>query len=423
MKPNKAVKLRASKGKVCERDAVAVSNEEYTVGQVANSLFQNKPTGYGAGSLVQLFSIPGAETQPVYVPVPRENKKRKHTEEETAKDVQSSSIKREPLKKRNKANKKGLSVAEERVANRECALDQADEEEEKKEIQIKQKLKNRHSHLVAKHFSDEGAGIKKKKSQVNLAEENLKNKRTVFVGNLPVSCTAQMLKTFFKEYGQIESVRFRSLIPAEESLSKKMAAIKRKMHPNMKYVNAYVVFKEESAANNALKCNGTEFTSGFHVRVDLASKSSSHDNKRSIFVGNLPYEIDDVVVRNHFSECGNVAGVRLVRDRNTGTGKGFGYVLFETTDAVHLALKLNHSELKGRKLRVQRCVEREKAQQKSLDKNVKSPVGLKYRKPSSLKKSKVYSSNSFAGEKALPVKKSKKARAKNSMWKAPRKTK
>ncbi len=34
-------------------------------------------------------------------------------------------------------------------------------------------------------------------------------------------------------------------------------------------------------------------------------------------------------MREHFEECGNVEAVRLVRDRGSGMGKGFGYVLFE----------------------------------------------------------------------------------------------
>ncbi|KAJ7342269.1 hypothetical protein JRQ81_009985 [Phrynocephalus forsythii] len=386
MKASKAVKIGKGNGKGCEKDPVATSQEDYVVGQVANSLFPNSPTASATGPLVQLFNAPVAETQPVYVAVPRERKKRKHIEEEIAKDAPTTNSKKEPLKKLKKANRKDLSLGEERLTKRECALQQADEEESK-EAQVKQKLKNRHSQLIAKRLSasDEGAGIKQKKKQVNSVEEALKNKRTVFVGSLPVSCTAQMLKTFFKEYGQIESVRFRSLIPAEDAPTKKMAAIKRKVHPNMKYVNAYVVFKEESAAHNALKCNGTEFVSGFHIRVDLASKSTCHDNKRSVFVGNLPYDIDDDTVRNHFFDCGTVTGVRIVRDRNTGIGKGFGYVLFETTDAVHLALKLNNSELKGRRLRVQRCAEQQKTQQKSLDKNVKKPIGHKYAKAFSQK--------------------------------------
>lgn len=400
----KGVKVRP--GKTHKKDVLPAPSEDYIVGQVADSLFQNKSTACGTSPLVQLFSAPAAETQPMYVAVPRESKKRTHVEVEMVTEVQSSGTKGDSLKKIKKAKKKKLSLAEERVASREHALDQADEEEEKKEIQIKQKLKNRPSQLTQRlSASDEDAGIKQKKVQVNQAMEKLKNKRTLFVGNLPVSCTAQMLTLFFKEYGQIESVRFRSLIPAEETLSRRMAAIKGKVHPNMKYVNAYVVFKEEHAANNALKCNGVEFARGFHIRVDLASNSACHDNKRSVFVGNLPYAIDDDTVRNHFSDCGNVVSVRIVRDRNTGIGKGFGYVLFENTDAVHLALKLNNSDLKGRKLRVGRCVEKEKLQQKSLNKNVKNSGGLKNPKGSS--------NTSFAGEKAVPRKLSKKAKAKN----------
>ncbi|XP_060609827.2 RNA-binding protein 34 [Anolis sagrei] len=422
-KAGKGGKARPEKRKECEKDAGAVSKEDYFVGQVANSLFQNKPTGSGTHPLLQLFSAPAAETQPIYLAVPKENKKRKCAEEEIATKVQSSSALNQPLKKMKKVNKKELSLAEKNLAKRECALEQADEEEEKKDTKLKQKPKN--SRPVTKYpsASDDNVGRKQWKTGIHKAEEMLKNKRTVFVGNLPVSCTEQMLKSFFREYGQIESIRFRSLIPSEDTVSRKLAAIKRMLHPNRKYINAYIVFKEEHAANDALKCNGTEFCSGFHIRVDLASKSTCHDNKRSVFVGNFPYAIDDETVRSHFSQCGNVMGVRIVRDKRTGIGKGFGYVLFETTDAVHLALKLNNAELEGRKLRVKRCVEGEKTQHKSPHNKAKSPIGLKYTKATSLKNTKGSSSNTFVGEKADPLKKSKKSKTKNNMKKKLKKAK
>ncbi|TFK08539.1 RNA-binding protein 34 [Platysternon megacephalum] len=319
--------------KECERNEAGASSEDYVIGQVVNSLFQNKSTTCRPHPLAHLFNASESETQPVFVAVPRENKKRKHTEVERATEDQSSSTKREPSIKLKKAKKNKLSTAEKRLANRECALEQADEKEEEKGIKVKQKLKNRTSQAVTKSLASSANEIDikqcKKKSQINEAEEMLKNQRTVFVGNLPISCTVQMLKSFFKEYGQIESIRFRSLVPAEDTLSKKLAAIKHKIHPNMKYINAYVVFKEEGAATKALKRNGTQIANGFHIRVDLASKATSHDNKRSIFVGNLSYEIEDDTVREHFSECGNVVAVRIVRDKNTGIGKGFGYVLYE----------------------------------------------------------------------------------------------
>ncbi|OPJ72720.1 RNA-binding protein 34 [Patagioenas fasciata monilis] len=333
-----------------------------------------------------------------------QNKKRKPTEEvEKVSEDQSSSVIQEPPIKAKKARKKELSKAEKKLANRESALERADEEEEQKLFQNKVKQKKGASRAITKSVvnSDTGTTVKQKQEK-KVADETV-NRRTVFVGNLPVNCTAQELKSLFKEYGQIKSIRFRSLVPAEETLSKKLAAIKHKVHPNVKFVNAYVVFKEECDAIKALNENGTEIARGFHIRVDIASKNSSHDNKRSVFLGNLSYDISNDAVREHFAVCGDVVAVRIVRDRKTGLGKGFGYVLFENTDAVHLALKLNDSVLMGRKIRVKRCGDKWKAPQKSPNQSraPKDRVGATL-------KSKRCSNDSFVGEKATPLKKSTK---------------
>ncbi|XP_009697499.1 PREDICTED: RNA-binding protein 34, partial [Cariama cristata] len=317
----------------------------------------------------------------------------------------SSSVIQEPPIKAKKAKKKELSKAEKNLANRECALERADEEEEQKLFQNKAKQKKRASHAITKGGVNSDRGTTVKEQKVKKVADETVNRRTVFVGNLPVSCTVQMLKSLFKKYGQIKSTRFRSLVPAEDTSSKKLAAIKHKVHPNVKFINAYVVFKEESDAIKALNENGTEVASGFHIRVDIASKSSSHDNKRSVFLGNLSYDISDDAVREHFSDCGGVVAVRIVRDKKTGLGKGFGYVLFENTDAVHLALKLNETVLRGRKVRVQRCGEKWKAPQKSSGRS-RAP---KDRVDTTLKKKRC-SSDSFVGEKAVPLKKSTKSK-------------
>ncbi|GAB0187067.1 RNA-binding protein 34 [Grus japonensis] len=333
-----------------------------------------------------------------------ENKKRKHTEEvEKASEDQSSSAIQEPPTKAKKARKKELSKAEKKLANRESALEQADEEEEQKLLQNKAKQKKGASHAITKSVVNSDTGTTVKQQKKRKAADETVNRRTVFVGNLPVNCTVQVLKSLFKEYGQIKSIRLRSLVPAEDTLSKKLAAIKQKVHPNAKFINAYVVFKEECDAIKALKENGTEIASGFHIRVDIASKANSHDNKRSVFLGNLSYDISDDAVREHFSVCGGVVAVRIVRDRQTGLGKGFGYVLFENTDAVHLALKLNDSVLMGRKIRVKRCGEKWKAPQKSPNQS----HAPRDRVDTTLK-TKTCSKDSFVGEKAIPLKKSTK---------------
>ncbi|XP_006746784.1 RNA-binding protein 34 [Leptonychotes weddellii] len=209
-------------------------------------------------------------------------------------------------------------------------------------------------------------------------------------------------------------------IPAEGTLSKKLAAIKRKIHPDQKNINAYVVFKDESAATKALKRNGAQIADGFRIRVDLASETSSRD-KRSVFVGNLPYKVEESVVEEHFLDCGSIVAVRIVRDRATGIGRGFGYVLFENKDAVHLALKLNNSELMGRKLRVMRSVNKEKlkpSSNPSLKNVVKPKQGLNF-----ASKNVGPSKSLFIGEKAVTIKKKKKGQKKIGQTKKQKKQK
>ncbi|NXX57303.1 RBM34 protein, partial [Scopus umbretta] len=336
----------------------------------------------------------------------KKNKKRKRAEEaEKESEGQSSSAVQEPPLKAKKARKKELSKAEKSLAHRESALERADEEEEQKRSQNKAKQKKGASHAVAKSVanSDTGTTVKPQKKK-KVADETV-NGRTVFVGNLPVNCTVQVCEGILAAKG-MKRIMTCLCTAHHQSYFKRYVSFscyRHKVHPNAKFVNAYVVFKEECDAIKALNENGKEIASGYHIRVDIASKSSTHDNKRSVFLGNLSYDISDDAVREHFSVCGGVVAVRIVRDRKTGLGKGFGYVLFENTDAVHLALKLNGSVLMGRKIRVQRCGDKGKAPQKSADQS-RAPKDRVDTTP----KNKRCSNDSFVGEKAVPLKKSTK---------------
>nr|XP_036309460.1 RNA-binding protein 34 [Pipistrellus kuhlii] len=396
---------------------------DYLVGQVADSLGRGGGGG-GTGRLAALFSPREPQRPPVYVPVPKETTKKRQREEEEEEEspaLTGSPRVQEPAKK---VKVKKLSGAQKRLADRENALTRADlEEETRQKPGQKRKASQSGGQVADKQVladEDHTAVSQRKKIQINPEEERRKNERTVFVGNLPVTCNKKKLKSFFKEYGPIESVRFRSVIPAEETMSRKLAAIKRKIHPDQKNINAYVVFKDESAAAKALNRNGAQIADGFRIRVDLASETSSRD-KRSVFVGNLPYKIEDSAVEEHFADCGDIVAVRIVRDPLTGVGRGFGYVLFENKDAVHLALKLNNSELMGRKLRVMRSVNKDKLKQSSNPslKNVSKPKkGLNF-----ASKNGGHSKSLFIGEKAVLTKRKKKGQKKSGQTKKQKKQK
>ena len=57
----------------------------------------------------------------------------------------------------------------------------------------------------------------KTKPELSDAEYKERKKRTIFVGNVPVSTTAKQLQKVFRECGKIEKIWFRSVCVAEDS--------------------------------------------------------------------------------------------------------------------------------------------------------------------------------------------------------------
>lgn len=204
-----------------------------------------------------------------------------------------------------------------------------------------------------KEVDDDESSEKTTPTKANSADDSAL-KRTIFVGNFPHSLKKLQLKKLFVKYGEIESVRFRNAPVADPKTSKKVAIIKQEFHPKRTNINAFVCFKSEESANKALEANGTVIEE-HHLRVDMATNEKGlHDNTKAIFIGNLDFSTEEDHLWTAFNDCGKIESVRIVRDKKTSMGKGFGYVNFTTTDAVELAMKLDGTLIKDRPVRIKR---------------------------------------------------------------------
>ncbi|ESO12523.1 hypothetical protein HELRODRAFT_159077 [Helobdella robusta] len=191
-----------------------------------------------------------------------------------------------------------------------------------------------------------------------LKEQKIQNQRTVFVGNVSLNSTKKDLENHFKSCGKIESVRLRSVPIASLEKPKKVLVIKKDFHPKLKTSNAYIVFQDAYSVSEALKLNNMELD-GFHLRVDSAS-SKTHQNKSSIFIGNLRFDADEESLRKFFEVCGEINYVRVVRDKYTRMGKGFAYINFKDSSSVDLALTMDGQEFCNRPLRINRSISKSK---------------------------------------------------------------
>ena len=79
---------------------------------------------------------------------------------------------------------------------------------------------------------------------------------------------------------------------------------------------------------------------------------------QTIYVGNLPFEVDEEAVGRLFGAYGDVAKVTLVVDQDTGRPRGFGFVEMAAEAAQAAVDALDGVEFGGRTLRVNEARDR-----------------------------------------------------------------
>lgn len=80
----------------------------------------------------------------------------------------------------------------------------------------------------------------------------------------------------------------------------------------------------------------------------------------NIYVGNLPFSVNNAELEDLFSEHGTVSSAQVIMDRETGRSRGFGFVEMEASDAARTAIEaLDGAEVGGRRLKVNEARERQ----------------------------------------------------------------
>lgn len=80
---------------------------------------------------------------------------------------------------------------------------------------------------------------------------------------------------------------------------------------------------------------------------------------KKLYVGNLPFSIEDADLSRLFAQAGTVASARVVLDPATGRKRGFGFVEMSSEEEAQAAANsLNGTEVEGRTIVVDIARER-----------------------------------------------------------------
>ena len=171
-------------------------------------------------------------------------------------------------KKRGEVEKKGDEDSENENNDdkvmKEMEVNDSDEEADDDESQDK-KAKD------AKLKTDKMAQVKHEDTKERIIDEE-KEKRTVFVGNLPVKVKKQSLKKLFSKFGKIETIRFRCAGRPDLKTTKKVAVIKQNFHEERQNICAYVRMSSVEEAEASCSLNGSTLdglTIRYHVSLGV----------------------------------------------------------------------------------------------------------------------------------------------------------
>ncbi len=80
----------------------------------------------------------------------------------------------------------------------------------------------------------------------------------------------------------------------------------------------------------------------------------------NLFVGNLPYDVDDAQLSEIFSQAGTVTSAHVVTDKFSGQSRGYGFVeMSSDAEAAQAVAMLNGQDLRGRPMTVNEARPRE----------------------------------------------------------------
>merc|ERR1712013_934637 len=89
-----------------------------------------------------------------------------------------------------------------------------------------------------------------------------------------------------------------------------------------------------------------------HIVTDI--KTSMREEMSKIYVGGLDHKVTDPDLYDSFDKFGVIESVTIIKDRETGDSRGFGFVKFESESSADKAISAGSSE-KGIKVKGELC--------------------------------------------------------------------
>ncbi|KAI3992116.1 hypothetical protein MKX01_015007 [Papaver californicum] len=193
--------------------------------------------------------------------------------------------------------------------------------------------------------------------------------RKVFVGGLPWSVTEDILTDYFSKFGDVvESTIVRDKITGHTKgfgfiLFSKSSSVDKALDENHTILGRVVDVKKalprtEQQLDRSYQTHGNSSNHSISVSDDGVHNSDWFKTKK-IFVGGLA-TITKEELSGFFEKFGKINDVVVMFDKITHRARGFGFITFESEEAVDKVMQQNFYEMNDRSVEVKRAIPRDK---------------------------------------------------------------
>lgn len=161
------------------------------------------------------------------------------------------------------------------------------------------------------------------------AVENTEHLRKIFVGGLSISTTAEMMRLFFSQFGEV----------ADAVVMRDPVSNRSRGFGFVTYAEPESVEKVQRARPHIIDSKTVDTKRafprhGFNRTFDHLNNNWS----KKIFLGGLKDCHDENSLREYFGQFGNITSVKVLLDKETGRKRGFGFLEFEDIASAGRAL-------------------------------------------------------------------------------------
>lgn len=177
--------------------------------------------------------------------------------------------------------------------------------------------------------------------------------RRLYIGNIPRNLNNDELRNIVEEHGAVEITEV--MYDKYSGRSRRFAFVTMK---TIEDANAVIEkLNDTEIGGRKIKVNITEKPlQGMDRAVTQAEDSQFVESPYKVYVGNLAKTVTNELLKDFFSEKGNVLGAKVQRTPGTSKSSGFGFVCFSSDEEVEAAIEaLNNAVLEGQKIRVNKA--------------------------------------------------------------------